>query len=266
MVRSLRKPSQPIFYSDRSPNNSIPVDVLPIPERLHFIPSSQLALQPLEQVRFPGATYCTLEESKNRKRSDQIIFAALILTQPRVSEDNTLRWKAIDHTRTADFFFKWEGEGSRYTWNLVLGWKPGERQLLPRAPLPDSKGRSGLKGVMVDIPMRAVATTCEGMGGMLGSTAKVFSRAGKRVRKILQHKVKEEKKTQGKNLEQPSTAQRKANLSKNEERIVPSAPTEKEGGVSVSNVEVDEAWDEKASTVAGSEYTEKTENLHEESA
>ncbi|KAL9106381.1 MAG: hypothetical protein Q9227_008582 [Pyrenula ochraceoflavens] len=125
--------------------------MLPVAERMYLIKRENFALTSEEQRQWPDFKYCTLSDSHKFKKSDKIVFTALIMISPHRDGEDCLRWEACDHTGTSSFCYHWKVEHrSRETWDTVIGWRPGERKVLPRAPQPGGvSNRSGLKGMFL---------------------------------------------------------------------------------------------------------------------
>ncbi|KIX05426.1 uncharacterized protein Z518_06298 [Rhinocladiella mackenziei CBS 650.93] len=134
--------------------------VLTVQETLHLIPESEMLA--IDDKAFPDYEYCAINESRNRPKDAKIQFVALVTSKPVVGPGQRLRWTVADRTGTANFYFRYRGPASQYTWDWVLKLQPGDRKALPRMPMVKVKESKRVR--VAKAPFRTVAFVVSSVG------------------------------------------------------------------------------------------------------
>ncbi|KIV83998.1 hypothetical protein PV11_05978 [Exophiala sideris] len=129
-----------------------------VKETLHLIPDSEMRAV---DKAFPEYEYCTIADNKAKSKNAKVQFVALIISRP-VVKGQTLSWSVADKTGTANFYFQYRGEASKYTWDWCLALKVGDRRALPRMPMVEIKERKRVR--VAKAPIRTVAAAVSGVG------------------------------------------------------------------------------------------------------
>ncbi|KAI1626336.1 hypothetical protein EDD37DRAFT_339959 [Exophiala viscosa] len=129
-----------------------------VQETLHLIPESEMLAV---DKAFPDYEYSTIADNKAKSKNAKIQFVALITSRP-VVKGQTLSWSVADRTGTANFYFQYRGEASKYTWEWCQALKVGDRRALPRMPMVEIKERKRVR--VAKAPIRTVAAAISGVG------------------------------------------------------------------------------------------------------